>query len=637
MTKKVYIDFESRSQIDIWSAGAYRYAEDRSTEVLCLSYAVDTGKVHTALKGLQLMTMVGILNDLVLEGAEFHAHNAFFERCMWKFCLTPKYGAFPIPLQQWRCTAAKASVCSLPRSLEKVAMALGTKTTKDMEGNRVMRALCTTTGPIEASKLVRLGQYCEKDVETEREVDQMLPDLIPDEQAVWFLDQAINDRGVKVDLDAVHKAIKLIETDKETLTKELKDISGGEIDKGTQTAVIKRYLEKRGLNLPNLQKATLVAALQKADPEHVRIIQLRQQLSLTSNAKYASMAYSASKDERLRDTLMYHGASTGRWSGKIVQLQNLVKPTITGSQVDTAIECLKDNPTVFPMFYHVLPVLSSCIRGMLIPTEGYEMFTADYASIEARVVMWLADEKKGVKIFVDQDKDPEAIDIYVYMARSIFGNNKLTKKDKKERQLGKQAVLGCGFGMGVAKFIATCAKYNVEVTDQLAEKAVKTYRRTFNGVPNFWYALEAAVKKAVSLKVTVPFGKLKIASDAQFLTIQLPSGRKLYYHKPRVTSEGKLVFKSVNSKTKQYSTEETWGGKLAENVTQAVARDLMVHGMFNLKDKGYEILFTVHDELVVEGCSKKEQDVIDLVCHKPTWAEGCPVAAECEKIKRYKK
>ncbi len=902
MNKKVYIDFESRSQIDIWDTGAYRYAEDPTTEILCLCYAVDDGPIIGVTKGRELTEAVQYLNDLVLEGAEFHAHNAYFERVIWRFCLTPKYGAFPIPIEQWRCTAAKAATCALPRSLEKAALALGCIAKKDMEGNKLMKALSKTVGPVPKDKMQRLVEYCCRDVEVEREIDRKIPDLIPYEQRVWFMDQAINDLGVRVDTDAINKALPLIDNDKETLTKELFDLTKGEINAGTQSIAIKKYLERNGLELPNLRKQTLVAAIKKASPNNKRIIQLRQQLSLTSNAKYATMAKSASSDERIRDTLMYHGASTGRWSGKLVQLQNLIKSTISREEVDEAIDCLKTTPDAFPLFYDVLPTLSSCIRGMLIPTEGYDMFTADYAAVEARIVMWLADEKKGVKLFIEQNKNPDAVDVYVYMARSIYGKKDLTKDNKKERQLGKQTVLGClsedcviysdtgkvllkdlkegqkvwdgkkwvnfqqkvdvgmknvieidslelthdhlvltrrgwltageiallrhmapqsmgqflapgrvldqslkktksamspcavragllkvaestnfgeerlhdvldvlrvsgakkaadrvnilisslmdgcgrdgqlagitlikdvksrltktstgmvlevfpypltlverswntllhwmgminggspwielittvgikpgiydsllkeritktkvkrcydlinvesglfqagswlvhncGFGMGVAKFIDTCAKYNVEATDELAEKAVHTYRQTFSGVPRFWYALEAAAKKSVSQRAVVPCGKVIFRTDKTFMTIELPSGRKLYYYLPKVTKEGKLTFMSVNNTTNVFGLEETWGGKLAENVTQAVARDIMVNGMFNLRDNGYRILFTVHDELVVEGCSKNEQDVIDLVCRTPEWAKGCPIAAECDKIKRYRK
>lgn len=640
MVKRVYIDFESRSQADIWASGAYRYAEDRSTEILCLAWAIDNGPVTGVKYGKELQAAVPILNALIKEGAEFHAHNAFFERCIWKFCLTPKYGALPVPIIQWRCTAAKVSANAIPRRLEHAALALGCKFQKDMEGSRLMRALCISIGAIPEEKLTRLVQYCKNDVETERDIDRRLPDLSPAEQQVWFMDQYINDTGVLVDIPTIKNAVRIIEAETETLNKELYQLTGGLVNAGTQREAIKKFLETKGLLLPDLTKATVKEAVQKAGGNNLRILQLRQQLSLTSNAKYMALLSAASSDHRIRDTLVYHGASTGRWSGKLVQIQNLVKATLTAGEINRAIGVLRHTPDAFPLFYEVLPTLSSCIRGMFIATPGSDLFVTDFSAIEARVVMWLAGERDGLDLFQAQDANPEIPDIYVHMARAIYNKATITKANKKERQLGKQTVLGCGFGMGVDKFIETCAKYEIEVDRALAERSVLQYRKVFSHVPQFWYTMEDAARETILSGQKHTCGAISWFIDGEFLRMRLPSGRTLAYHRPKVNAEGRITFLAVNSITNKYEVESAWGGKLVENATQAMARDIMVAAMFRLIKHQHRILFTIHDEVVTEFPTmmhKTTESVVNIVREVPAWASGCPINAECIKTERYQK
>jgi len=635
MSRRVYIDFESRSKVDIWESGAYRYAEDPTTEILCLAWAIDDAPVRGVLYGKELRAAIPELNKLIAEGAEFHAHNAFFERCIWRFKLTPAYGALPIPIKQWRCTAAKGASHALPRRLEHMAQALGCPHQKDVDGNKLMKALSFTTGAIEKEKLDRLLLYCKRDVEAERDIDRKLPDLCAAEQRVWFMDQYLNDTGVRIDVDAVKKAIQVIEEETKTLNAELHTRTGGQVDAGTKTQAIQKYLKTKGVDLPNLQKGTVKKAIAEAGGDNLRVLQLRQQLSLTSNAKYSALLAAVSPDERVRDLLVYHGASTGRWAGKLFQIHNLVKALIDAGAINAAIKLLKTSPEGFLVCYEALPTLSSCIRGMFIPSKGHRMFITDFAAIEARVVMWLAGEEGGIKLFQEQDEDPTKPDIYVHMARAIYGDQKIQKKDKR-RQLGKQAVLGAGFGMGPTRFEATCQTYGVEVDHALAVRAVESYRRTFARVPRFWYAMEDAAKKAVTSGAVQTCGYLAWYKEGEFLRLRLPSGRTLAYHKPAINAEGSLTFLAVNSKTNKYEVEETWGGKLVENAVQATARDIMVEAMFRLIKK-YRILFTVHDELVLETVEGSCSEVLDLVRQRPSWAQKCPINAECEETERYKK
>lgn len=845
--KRCFLDFESRSQVDIWQSGAAVYAEDLSTEILCLCYAIDNGPVIT-LTRKTLAAGIKELNLLIRDKAEFHAHNAFFERSIWSNKLTPQYNAWAVPINQWRCTAAKCSAHALPRSLELAAEALNCKNKKDKQGNMTMRYIAKSTGPIEQVKLDRLYAYCRQDVEVEREIDQKLPDLCPKEQKIWFLDQYINSTGVYVDVKTIENAVVCIDQEVETLTKELQTLSGGEINAGTQRDAIKAYLEKKGCKLPDLTKKTVAAALGKVDGNNMRILQLRQQLSLTSNAKYTSLLATVSEDDRVRDILVYHGASTGRWSGKLVQLQNLVKPA-PGFDSETPIRILKAGTEAFTAIYGggVLQTLSSCIRGMLIPTPGFEMFITDFAAIEARVVMWLAEEEKGLKMFAEQDADPSVPDIYVCMARTIYNRKTITKKDKTERQLGKQATLACiakgsmvysdkgfipietlnrgqklwdgeqwvnfqelvsvgkknviqigdlwltpdhrlltkdgwrlageialsgdiqslklgnlsvdgrllaenitkvlnvvslsvanavlkkaeesthsggvlpilvgdvarvskgcladapvdtwisllihayenggayvstifvedvwariiktsngmalggfdrplnraerswntllrlmggelgdslsielimpkgtpqeifdllhkertistkveecfdiigtdnsrfqvsnyiahncGFGMGVPKFQATCANYNIAVDENLATRAVQAYRTTFKKVVRFWYAMEEAAIRAVSTGKQQQVGKVLWYMDGEFLRMRLPGGRTIVYHRPRVSVENRLSFMAVNPVTKRYAPEDIWGGTMVENCLGKDTKVLTMVGVKNI-------------------------------------------------------
>jgi DNA polymerase len=607
---------------------------------MCLCYAVDDGPVVT-LTRQTLAAGIIELDKLSGEGAEFHAHNAYFERSIWLNKLVPKYLADPIPIKQWRCTAAKCMAHALPRSLENAAAALDCKHKKDMGGNTVMRFIAASKGPIEQVKLDRLYKYCAQDVEVEREIDQRLPDLCPREQKVWFLDQYINDTGVCIDVDAVQKASACITEEVDELTKKLQTLSGGEINAGTQRDAIKNYLEKKGCKLPDLTKKTVTSALEKAGGDNFRILQLRQQLSLTSNAKYQALLDTVSTDGRVRDILVYHGASTGRWTGKLVQLQNLPKPTEADFNNVAPIRILKESPESFKTLYagSILQTLSASIRGMLIPTPGYEMFITDFAAIEARVVMWLAEEEMGLEIFRRQDSDPAIPDIYVHMARVIYNKAYLTKKNKLERQLGKQATLACGFGMGATKFQATCATYNIEVDENLATRAVQAYRSTFKKVVRFWYAMEEAAIRAVNTGKPVQIGKILWRMEGEFLRMRLPAGRDLVYHRPRVSAENRLSFMAANPVTKRYVPEDTWGGTLVENAVQGTARDIMVDSMLNMASNGFRILFTVHDELVVEALkgAKTPEDILKTVKNVPSWAAGCPINAECEKVERYKK
>lgn len=652
--KNVYIDFESRSTVDIWAAGGWVYSIHPSTQVLCAAYAIDNGPVNV------LVDSFGELVPLAEDpNVVFVAHNAFFERCIWFNQMVAKHKLPTIPINRWKCTAAKAATFGLPKSLEKCAEALRLSVTKDMGGRAIMLKLCKPRAPKKSedkSKIYwhedpadyqKLYDYCATDVAVERLIDQALPELNPMEKKIWELDQKINSSGVKIDRELVIKSVKILAQHTDSLNTELSHITEGAITKGTEVASMTAYLQREGVKLDSLTKNSVKTAIQSGSlsPKHLRILSLRQEIGKSSTAKYHRLIEATDLNGILRDCYVYHGASTGRWAGKLVQLQNL--PRIDSSiNTDEAIEFIrKYNYETLRFIYQdkLNNVLSSCIRNVFIAREGTDMHIMDYSAIEARVVFWLSDCKTGLEDFRANDSGTD-VDIYVKMARRIYNDKIITKEDKGKRQLGKQAILGCGYGMGHAKFKDTCAGYGIEVTEQAAQRSVQLYRETYHEVKTFWYAMqEAAISAFNSPGTSIQCGKLTwfYSRAKDYLLCRLPSGRFLAYSAPRLEPGPygpELTYMTeVNG---QWIRNKTYGGHLVENATQAVARDLMAWAMVSLDNLGYQIVMHTHDEIVAESLAGRgaAYDVMEKVmCEPPTWGIGIPIKVEGLTTKRYKK
>ena len=443
---KAHIDFESYSEANIWDCGAYVYSQHPSTEILCLAYAIDDGPV-IVLTPDDLGEIMPDLLEVLKTGGVFIAHNSFFESCIWNNILVKKYGWPKIPINQFRCTMAKSLARSLPRSLKDVGKALNAPILKSDEGYRTMIKLCKPksdgTRYESPEDLQKLYDYCAQDVEAERCIDEMIPDLIPAEQTIWYLDQLINGRGLYVDTDAIQKAISISESYAESVKAIVEDVSGGALDGVSRRMAVLEWCRNSGVVITGYTKADVKTTLENPNlPEAVRtVLEAKLQLGKTSVTKYTTMRDSCSQDNRIRDLFIYHGASTGRWAGKLIQIQNLPKGTV--KDTDTAIQIMKQStPAEFEIFYpDVMDALSSCIRGMIIAAPGHQLMVADYAAIEARVVMWLAGEEYGLKQFREFDagigEEP-----YIIMAQNIYQRDDIPKKGL-ERQLGKTAILGC--------------------------------------------------------------------------------------------------------------------------------------------------------------------------------------------------
>ena len=655
---RVHIDFETRSEVDIWKAGAWIYSAHPSTKVQCIAFARENEEVllipkdEVAMSNRMTMLEVLVHDPTVI----FVAHNAFFERSIWLNIMTKKLGWEPIPLRRWRCTQAKALAYGLPKGLEKSANALGAEQRKDKTGRQIMLRMCKPL-PNKKGEIIydedpehykTLYEYCRQDVRVERDLDTALPDLSDAEQEIWFYDQLINTRGVQVDMPTVKKFIDILEAKTNSLNKELVALTAGAITKGTQVASMLKFLNAGGANVTSLNKQSVADAIKEGllTKDQIQILRLRQQLGKSSLAKYAKLVAAVDDQGVLRDSYVYHGASTGRWGGKLVQLQNLPK---NKAEVDTdvAIDTLATHgyPAV-EMIYpgNLMEVLSSCIRGLFVPASGKEMYVVDYGAIEARIVMWLSGETQGLKEFEATDRGTDE-DIYVKMAQRIYNNSNLTKANNPgERQLGKQAILGCGYGMGAPKFQATCAGYGIQISEPDAKRIVDLYRSTYFNVKNYWTDMERTVLNAYQNP-----GKPQDLGNVRWIYIKerdavfckLPSGRILTYLEPKMVENkfGGMSLSFMTEVTSQWVRRDTYGGLLVENITQAVARDIMAYRMPALEAAGFPILMHTHDEIVSERASgeAKLQEMITIMCKVPIWAVGCPIVAEGFLCQRYKK
>lgn len=660
----VHLDFETRSLVDVKETGPWRYSTDPSTVPLCLCYTIDNEPVRTItfddfnnvydIFGDQYYTQnMQKLYELALdETAIFKAHNSMFEYCMWNNVLAKKYGFPEIKdLKRWDCTAAKAASHALPRSLGECSLALKLSENKDETGKRVMLQLSKPRKPSkndpsiwvnDKEKFNTLYDYCRQDVVVERAIDLSLPNLSKQEKAIWELDQKINSRGVKIDTKALDIALKFITAFKERLNVELQDLTSGAVDKATETKRMTDYLRSH-IPITDLRKSTVEDWIKKTDnPKLKRVLKIRAQGGKSSTAKLESIKSRVCDDGRVKDILVYHGATTGRWAGAGIQVQNF--PRGTGYNSDLVLECLlyNDLDTFEMMYPDVINAISAGLRGFIISEEGFDFVTADFSQIEARVVMMLAGCKSGIEDF------RHGRDIYLSLAQEIY-KRPLTKKDKDERQLGKVGVLGCGFQMGAARFKEHAKNQaGLVISDELAEKTVKTYRETYPEVVKFWYAQERAAILAVKNPGRLyEEGPIRWKVQGNFLYCKLPSGRCLAYPDPQIkviktkwdTDKESLTFMAVNGLTKKWEREHTYGGKLVENIVQATARDLMANGMLNVEKAGYKIVMTVHDEVISEAPEGfgSVEDFEKILSTPPEWAKDYPIKAEGWRGKRYRK
>lgn len=697
---KVTIDFETRSRANLKKVGAYEYSLDESTIVTCLGIKDNISPKR--LDSVRLFKFYAMQRPyrsfdfafrqtweryILDPDVVFSAHNAFFEQCIYNNVLVEKLGWPNISPRKWRCTAAKAAAVAIPRSLQVAGEVMGLAIQKDLTGHIAMMKTCKPTAaynkrlklelkkrptPKDLENLAKprpptfltfdadpatwnnLYHYCKVDVLAEELLDDALPDLNEFEQELWFIDQRINFRGVAVDMDAVKKISQIMRDESTTMGKELDTLTMGLVSSGNARAQILEFLKLEGIELPNLKAKTVdefIASGEMSDDARA-LLKLRKALSKSSTAKYQKFLELCASDGRARDLFLYHGASTGRWGGKNVQPQNFPRGTI--KDTDEAIERIKSCSTEdLKMLYgeNLMPLFSSVLRGMFIASPGHELFVEDYNAIETRVLWWVAEHKKGLDLFF-QGRDP-----YREMAAAIY-SIPVMDVTEGQRQVGKAAVLGCGYQMGAKKFKSSAADvYRVDVDLSTAKLAVTAYRKLHYPVTELWANYNNACIFAVEnpgAKYRV--GKVRFWVEKKFLWIELPSKRRLAYKDPSAVwttievkddnDEVDFTFKTkqlrywaVDALSKKWVREATYGGKMTENIVSAISRDLLAESIVRAEKAGFQVLMHSHDELVSEapkgGFGMEEyKNIMETL---PAWGRGLPIKTGGWVGPRYKK
>lgn len=585
------------------------------------------------------------------EDFELEAHNAFFEKVMWRHVCQSRHSFPEVPNEKWSCSAALASVYALPRALGNVGEALNLAVKKSEEGRLAMMQLVkpkpnSSEFDRNIFKYQTLFEYCIDDVRAEREIARRLPPLEGYERDVWLLDQKVNERGVPLDSKMILGGIKIIEEYTKVLEDKMEKLTDGRLNNIRQTAALQLWLEEKGVLVDNVQKATVQKVLERKKlPDAVRsVLEIRQALGQTSTAKYYAMKNHACSDWRARDQFMYSGASTLRWAGRGIQMQNLprggVKPTeamyaAIRSGSWRQVQALGD----------VMDILSSCIRGAIAATDGKELLDADFSNIEGRVLAWIAGEEWKIKAFEDFDAGIGP-DLYL-LAYAVSFNVDLKDVDDYKRLIGKVMELALGYMGGVGAFQNMAKAYGLEIEDSVADDLKVKWRAKHPKIVKFWKDVEQAAMKAVITKERVEANEhVSFYVEDGFLFCDLPHGGRLAYYDPKIITDmtpwgekNVLSFMGVNSVTRKFERQTTYGGKLTENIVQNIARCVMADALLALDKAGFNVIMHVHDQALSEENEGERtmEEYIKVMAQPKQWRAGLPLACEGESMKRFKK
>ena len=638
-------DIESFSDVDLVKCGVYAYADSPAFEILLFAYSFDGGET-------QIIDLAqGEKFPAEVEEAIFDvsvtktAYNANFERT----CLSKYFGRY-IPPESWHCSAVQAAMLALPRSLEDVGRVLGLDEQKMKEGKELIRYFCIPCKPTKANggrtrnlpchapeKWELFKTYCKRDVDVEKSIRRKLHNFpIPEsEMELYRLDQRINDRGVLVDMGLVEQAIACERLHKEVVTKRAYELTG--LENPNSVAQLKGWLGDKGMEAESLSKKAVADMIAETDGEVEELLRLRLLMAKTSVKKYEAMERSVCSDGRVHGMLMFCGANrTSRWSGKIVQIQNLPKNYIP--DLELARDLVKQGRFEdIELLYDSTPnVLSELIRTAFIPKPGCRFVVADFSAIEARVLAWLSGEQWRLDVFTSHGK------IYEASASSMFHvpMEEITKGSPL-RQKGKLAELGLGFG-GAAGALISMGALDMGLTEEELPPLVAAWRKANPHITQFWWDVDAAAIKAVTEKQKTKVGKIILEYKSGILFITLPSGRRLSYVKPRMAvnrfGRDSLTYEGI-SENKKWSRIETYGPKLVENIVQGTARDLLAEAMLRVEKKGYPIVMHCHDEIIAEvpEGSGSVDEMCEIMAIQPKWAEGLPLRADGYSCSFYQK
>lgn len=691
---RIHRDYETRSVADLKKVGAHAYAAHPSTEVLVAHWALEWPDKTEWYEWHRGGPFPVIVAEMIAAGATVAGHNAAFEQAIDQYCAGPKYGFPAVPLAQLDDTMARAAVQALPLDLDRLGRALGLGTSKDKEGHRLMLRMCKPRKPRKGEdpnriywhetpeQIERLSAYCKVDVETEICADHALAPLQPFERKVWELDQIINNRGVAIDLGFVRTAKGAVERAGERANTRMARITEGAVEKVTQLERLKDWAKwQHGVDFPVVTKERRNGEeyeAEQADREALEDMltgetplpaEVRAAFELRLDAGRASVKKldkfeSWNLGGRAMGNLQYHAAGPGRWGGRGIQLQNMVRKGVGElggwEEAYRDLRELGDDDLFESVWGSTFDVVSRMSRGAVVAAPGRRLYFGDYSNVEARGCVWAAGQRDQVDLFASGGK------IYEEMASSIFGLSvaevlrlHTTKENIIPRFVGKETVLGCGYGMGWKAFRRNAKKKGkIWLAEDICRRGVDGWREKNWRVVEFWRELEDAAKAAIESPGTVcSAGPFSYRLKGKWLQCRLPSNRILWYRRPSIKptaadveeareagqrvprNRWKIHFWGVNSVTKQWQEETTWGGKLLENCIQGMCRDFLAGALLRLESAGYMIILTVHDEAIAETPEDfgSVAEFKSLLIELPGWGRGFPLAADCNTGTRYAK
>lgn len=636
------IDIETYSSVNLQKAGVYKYAESPDFEILLFGYSVDGGAVHVIDLACGEKIPAEIVDALSDESVIKWAFNAQFERV----CLSNYLDTWLSP-DSWHCTMVWSATLGLPLSLEGVGAVLGLEKQKLTEGKNLIKYFCVPCAPTRTNggrtrnlpqhdmeKWEQFKAYNLRDVETEMSIQKKLsrftvPDFIWDE---YHLDQEINDRGIGLDMTLVEQAIAIDSISRKNLTQQIQNLT--DLDNPNSVAQMKGWLSDNGLEMDTLGKKAVAETLKTAPKHLADVLSLRQQLAKSSVKKYTAMQTAVCKDYRARGMFQYYGANrTGRFAGRIIQLQNLPQNHMS-DLADARALVRSGNYDALELLYDDIPdMLSQLIRTAFVPQDGRKFIVADFSAIEARVLAWLAGEKWRMQVFADGK------DIYCSSASQMFGvpvekhgiNGHL-------RQKGKIAELALGYGGSVGA-LKSMGALEMGLTEEELQPLVNAWRNANPMITALWWDIDRAVKTTVREHIPTEVAGLKFTYESGFLFMKLPSGRRLAYVKPRMGinqfGSESVTYEGVGA-TKKWERLESYGPKFCENAIQAIARDILMYAMQTLRN--CSIVAHVHDELIIEADRRMS---LSAVCEQmgrtPPWAKGLLLRADGYECDFYKK
>lgn len=641
--KRLSIDLETYSSVDLGKSGVYKYAESEDFEILLFAYSIDDGGVEVIDLARGEVIPEEILSALSDESIEKWAFNANFERV----CLSRFLGKRLKP-QGWYCTMIWSAYLGLPLSLEKVGEVLKLDKQKMNEGKALIRYFSIPCKPTKTNgmrernlphhdlkKWSTFKKYNQRDVETEMAIKKKLS-AFPMPQSEWenyWIDQNINDRGILIDEVLVDSAIKFDEILREENMDRAIELT--DLENPNSPLQLKEWLNKKGLEIDSLAKKDVESALKNAEGDIKEVLELRQELSKSSVRKYDSMKNVKGKDNRARGLIQFYGANrTGRYSGRLIQVQNLRRNNLKDLDLARSLVKNRDYETMEILYESPSDILSQLIRTAFIAKEGTRFIISDFSAIEARVLAWLAGEQWVLDAFENGE------DIYCRTASRMFGvpvekhgvNGRL-------RQKGKIATLACGY-QGALGALKAMGGIEMGLSEDELQSIVDSWREANPNIVSIWWDIDSVVKRVVKTRSKEEYKNLVISYEKGILFIKLPSKRRLAYPKAKIGTNRfggeSIVYEGIVVGNK-WDKIESYGGKFVENIVQAIARDILAEAMMRLEKKGFNIVMHIHDEVVIESDSSSIEEINEIMSLVPSWALGLILDADGFESEFYKK